>query len=174
MSVQIPVLETDRLRMRGLRADDFPFFCDMMKDEAVMRYIGGKAKTEEEAWTGFLRIIGHWQVMGYGYWMVEEKATGAALGEVGFVDFKRDITPSIKDEPEIGWVFAPAAHGKGYATEAAREAVRWGDEFFNGARMSCIIDPPHTASIRVAEKCGFKETARTTYEGGEIIVLHRG
>jgi len=39
--------------------------------------------------------------------------------------------------------------------------------------MSCIIDPPNTASIRGAEKCGFKETARTTYEGGEILILYR-
>ncbi len=173
MSDIVPVLETGRLRLRAITANDWPFLRDMWADAEVTRYIGGKPKAEEEAWTTFLRIVGHWQIMGYGYWMVEEKASGAPLGEVGFVDFRRDITPSLQGEPEIGWVFATASHGKGYATEAALEAVRWGDDFFDGARMSCIIDPPHIASIRVAEKCGFSETARTQYEGNEILILHR-
>lgn len=169
----IPELETERLRLRGLKMDDFPFFRDLWADASVTRYIGEKPKTEEQSWTMFLRMAGHWALMSYGYWLATRKSDGASLGVVGFVDFKRDITPSIKGEPEIGWVFSPAAHGHGYATEAAMAAIAWADERFNGARLSCIIDPPNTASLRVAEKCGFEETARTVYEGGEIVILHR-
>lgn len=169
----VPTLETERLIMHGPQADDFPAFAAMWADREVVRYITGDPIGEEEAWTGFLRVCGHWPIMGFGYWMVVEKATGAMLGEVGFVDFKRALTPSIKGEPEIGWVFGRAAHGRGFATEAAKEAVRWGDEHFGGARMSCIINTPHVASIRVAEKCGFKETVRTTYKDDAIVILHR-
>lgn len=168
-----PVLETGRLLMRGPEPDDFPAFAAMWADRDVVRYITKDPVNEEDAWAGFLRIAGHWPVMGYGYWMVLEKQTNTFLGEVGFVDFKRDMTPSIKGEPEIGWVFATAAHGKGYATEAAKAAVEWGDAHFGGARMSCIISTPHIASIHVAEKCGFRESARTQYKGDEIVVLHR-
>ena len=174
MSVQIPVLETERLRLRGRTMNDFPFFRDMWADPEFTRFIGGKPLSEEDTWTKFLRMIGHWEVMGYGYWVVEDRDDGELVGEAGFGEFKRDITPSIKTEPEIGWGFAPATQGKGYATEAAKAAIAWGDEHLGGARMSCIIDPPNTASIRVAEKCGFKEAARTTYQGGEILILHRG
>jgi RimJ/RimL family protein N-acetyltransferase len=169
----VPVLETKRLLMRGPEPDDFPAFAAMWADRNVVRYITKDPVNEEDSWTGFLRIAGHWPIMGFGYWMVLEKMMGVFLGEVGFVDFKRNMKPSIKGEPEIGWVFAKAAHGKGYASEAAKAAVEWGDAHFNHARMSCIINTPHVASIRVAEKCGFKETAKTIYKGDEIVVLHR-
>lgn len=169
-----PAIETPRLRLRGRTLDDFPFFREMWRDPEVTRYIGGKPQSEEEVWTKFLRMIGHWTMTGYGYWLVEEKETERPIGEVGFGDFKRVMEPSIKGEPEIGWVFTPSAHGKGYATEAALAAVDWGDGFFNGARMSCIIEPGNAPSARVAQKCGFTETARATYHGEDILLLHRG
>ena len=140
----------------------------------VTKFIGGEPKPEEDSWSKFLRMIGHWQALGFGYWIIEERETGALMGEAGFGDFRREMEPSLRGEPEIGWALAPEAHGKGYATEAAQAAIAWGDEFFGPVRMSCIIDPRHVASIRVAEKCGFKETARTTYHGDDIVVLHRG
>jgi RimJ/RimL family protein N-acetyltransferase len=173
IDLKVPVIETARLRLRGRTLEDFPFFLEMWKDPEVTRFIGGKPRGEEETWTKYLRMLGHWSVMGFGYWVIEERDSSKLVGEVGFGDFKRDMTPSIKGEPEIGWVLASFAHGKGYATEAALAAVRWGDERFGGARMSCIIEPEHFTSIRIAEKCGFKETARTRYGGDEIIVLHR-
>jgi len=174
IDLEIPVLETGRLRLREKRLADFPAFCELWRDPNVTRYVCGKPRTQEESWAAFLRMCGHWAVMGYGYWVVEEKASGEVIGEVGFGDFKRDITPSIKGEPEAGWVLATSAHGKGFATEAARAAIAWGDAHFNGARMSCIIDPRHTASFTVAGKCGFTQTARTTYRGDDIVLLHRG
>jgi RimJ/RimL family protein N-acetyltransferase len=170
---EVPALTTDRLVMREVRAEDFPAFAAIWADREVVRYITKEPLGEEDAWSGFLRMAGHWPVMGYGYWGVTERDTGALLGQVGFVDFKRAITPPLKGEPEIGWVFGRQAHGKGYATEAAKAALRWGDDHFKGARMSCIINTPHTASIRVAEKCGFQETGRAVYKGDNIVILHR-
>lgn len=170
----VPVLETERLRLRGYRGEDFPFFRDMWADPEVVRHIaGGKPRMEEETWTKFLRMIGHWRVMGYGFWAVEEKASGAPVGEAGFCDFRRDMTPSNRGEPEMGWALAAPAHGKGYATEAVRAALAWGDRRFAGKRMSCIIDPGNTASIRVAEKCGFKLAVRAVYHGEEILLFRR-
>ena len=170
---EVPVLETARLRLRGRTLDDFAFIREMWADPLVTKFIGGEPKPEEDSWSKFLRMIGHWQALGFGYWIIEERETGALMGEAGFGDFRREMEPSLRGEPEIGWVLAPEAHGKGYATEAAQAAIAWGDDFFGPVRMSCIIEPGHAASIRVAEKCGFKETARTTYHGEDIVVLHR-
>src|SRR5271157_4057024 len=122
-AVQVPVLETERLKLRGHRLDDFTASAAMWADPNVTRHIGGKPLSEEEAWTKFLRYVGHWALLGFGYWVVEEKATGNFVGEIGFADYKREMQSPVKELPEIGWVLAAWAHGKGYATEAAQAAI---------------------------------------------------
>jgi len=167
----VPVLETDRLKLRGHRLDDFAACAAMWADPVVTRHIGGKPLTEEESWTKFLRYIGHWSLLGFGYWVVEEKATGNVAGEVGFADYKRSIEPPI-DAPEIGWALASQFHGRGYATEAVRAAVGWGDGYFK-SRTTCIIHPENLASIGVAEKCGYRELRRTIYKEHPAVVFVR-
>jgi RimJ/RimL family protein N-acetyltransferase len=172
-AVQVPVIETARLKLRGHRLDDFTPCAAMWADPAVTRHIGGKPFTEEESWTRLLRYVGHWAVLGFGYWVVEEKATGSFAGEIGFADYKRKLEPSLKDVPEIGWVLANEAQGRGYATEAARAVIAWGDAHFGSSRTACIIHPENLPSIRVAEKCGYRESARTTYHGQPTTVFIR-
>lgn len=169
----VPVIETERCRLRAKTLEDFPFYRDLWADPEVTRFIGGGARSEEDTWAKFLRTAGCWKLLGYGYWALEEKSSGELIGQVGFGEFKRTLTPTLKGTLEIGWVLSPAAYGKGYASEAAQAAVRWGDEAFPGKVMSCIIDPAHAASIRVAEKCGFRETGRADYLGSEVVMMHR-
>src|SRR2546426_7424830 len=57
---EVPVIETERLRLRGHRPEDFPDCAAMWADPVVTRYIGGKPLSEEEAWTRTLRCLGHW------------------------------------------------------------------------------------------------------------------
>jgi len=169
----VPVLETERLKLRGHRLDDFAQCAAMWADPVVTRYIGGKAFTEEESWTRFLRYIGHWLLLGFGYWVAEEKGSGKFVGEIGFADYKRELEPSLKGMPEIGWVLASGAHGRGYATEAVRAAVEWGDGHFELGRTACIIAPENLASIRVAEKCGYREWQHATYKGRPTLMFVR-
>jgi len=145
----------------------------MWSDPEVVRHVGGTPLTEEECWTKFLRYLGHWSLLGFGYWVVEEKGTGAFVGEIGFADYKRDLQPSLKGVPEIGWVLASHAHGKGYATEAVRTIVVWGDAHFGPIRTACIIHPENHASIRVAEKCGYREWQNTTYKNHAVKIFIR-
>jgi RimJ/RimL family protein N-acetyltransferase len=173
-AVQVPVLETERIRLRGHRLGDLDACAAMWADPKVIRYTTRKPLTEEESWTRLLRYVGHWALMGFGYWVVEEKATGRFAGEIGFADFKRDVEPSLKGVPEIGWVLAPPAHGKGYATEAVRAAVAWCDANFGAVRTACLIDPENLASIRVAKKCGYREVQRTSYKDRPILMFVRG
>jgi RimJ/RimL family protein N-acetyltransferase len=79
----------------------------------------------------------------------------------------------VKELPEIGWVLAARAHGKGYATEAARAAIAWGDDHFSLSRTTCIVSPDNLRSIRVAEKCGYRNLELTQYKGKPIIVFVR-
>ncbi len=169
----IPVLETERLTLRGHRLEDFAACASLWADPIVTRYIGGVPLTAEEAWARLLRYSGHWTLLGFGYWVVEEKGTGTFLGEIGFADLKRDIEPPLGDIPEAGWVFSSAAHGQGYATEALRGILSWGEVHITATQTTCIIHPENAASIRVAEKCGYRETMRTTYKGKPASVFFR-
>lgn len=170
---EIPTLETDRLRLRGHRLEDFKDCLRLWSDPDVTRYIGGKPLNGEEVWARILRYAGHWRMLGYGYWLIEEKSSGLFVGELGFADFKRQITPSFDGIPEIGWALIPWAQGKGYATEALRRAVDWGDGHFGRIPTGCLINPDNAASIRVAEKGGYREFCRTFYKDHPAVVYRR-
>jgi RimJ/RimL family protein N-acetyltransferase len=120
-----PTLETDRLVLRAHRVDDFEPSAAMWGDEGVTRFIGGKPFTAEEVWQRMLRYPGHWALLGFGYWVLEEKATGDFVGEAGLLNLNRAIEPPLGDAPEAGWVLTPRVHGKGYATEAMTRALAW-------------------------------------------------
>ena len=138
-----------------------------------MRHILGRPSTREETWSRLLRYAGLWSLLGFGYWLVEERATGDFVGEVGLADFRRDIEPSLDGALEAGWVLHPDAQGRGFATEAVRAALDWSDGHLGRRRVACMVAPENTPSLRVAEKCGFREFARTTYKGEPTILLER-
>ncbi|MBN9258791.1 MULTISPECIES: GNAT family N-acetyltransferase [unclassified Mesorhizobium] len=168
-----PVIETERTILRAHRMSDFDAYAEMWADPLVTRHISGKPRTREESWLRFLRNAGLWSLLGYGFWAVEEKASGRFIGEAGFHDMKRDMQPSIEGVPEAGWAFAPLAHGRGLATEVVSRLLAWGDEAFGRGRIVCIIAPENTASLGVALKCGFDEILRTHYHDAPTVLLER-
>jgi RimJ/RimL family protein N-acetyltransferase len=166
-------IQTDRLNLREHTLQDFDALYAMWSEPAVYRHIIGHPATREEAWTRLLRYSGHWALLGYGYWVVEEKATGDYVGEMGFADYHRDIDPSLDGRPEMGWALKTAVHGKGYATEALQAITAWGDTHFAGKETSAMIAPENPASIRLAEKFGFVKKLETTYKGEPTLVFYR-
>jgi RimJ/RimL family protein N-acetyltransferase len=169
----IPVLETARLRLRANQPRDLAAFAAMWQQPQFYRYLGGQPLPEEEVWTKLLRHVGLWPMYGYGYWAVEEKATGDFVGAVGFGEWQRALEPSLKGWPEAGWVLAPHTHGRGYATEAVQAALTWADAHLAQPRTVCIIDPANEPSLRLAAGFGYQEFSRTVYKGSPIVVLER-
>ncbi len=167
-----PILETERLRLRGHALSDFDAVAAMWAHPDVVRHITGKPSTREESWARLLRYPGMWALLGYGFWAVEEKASGRFAGEVGFADFKREIEPEI-DAPEQGWSMAPWAQGRGYACEALAATIAWGEYHFGRRDFMCIISPDNAPSIRVAVKAGYREIARTTYKDTPTVMFRR-
>jgi len=168
----IPTLETERLILRGHGVDDFASCAAMWSDPAVVKFIGGQPSTEEQAWARLLRYVGHWELLGFGFWAIVERATAEFVGEIGAADFRRDVQPPIGNL-ETGWVLARAAHGKGYATEALRAVLAWLDATFPGKPTVCVIEPAHTASLHVAKKVGYEPIGTRTYHGDEVMILRR-
>jgi RimJ/RimL family protein N-acetyltransferase len=171
--VNIPVLETERLRLRAYQAADLPPLLAMWQQPQFYQYITGQPAPEEEVWPRLLRDTGLWAVCGFGYWAIEEKATGQFIGAVGFADFRRAISPALGEWPEAGWSLAPHAHGQGYATEALRAALAWGDAHFSQPRTVCIINVANQPSLRLAARVGYQEFGRTVFKNQPIVLLER-
>ena len=167
-----PIIETERLRLRPHAATDLDALVAMWGDPVVMRHILGRPSTREESWSRLLRYAGHWSLMGFGFWAMEEKGGTTFVGEVGLAEFQRQMEPTFDGDPEAGWVLSQAAHGKGYATEAMRAVVAWADREL-GCRTGCIVASENVASIRVAEKVGFSEWQRTAYKDESLIMFRR-
>ena len=154
---EAPKLTTDRLTLRAAVREDYETIVDIWSNPEVVRFIGGRAFTRHESWMRLLRQPGLWQMLGYGYWTVVETETDRMIGQMGFGDFKREISIDVSGIPEAGWVLHPDFHGKGFAREAMDAIINWGDRHLNAAQTCAFIDPSNTASILLAEKLGFAD-----------------
>ena len=140
-------LETERLLFRQWREDDFKYFQHYFSDENLSRFIGGML-TPEDAWRVMATYIGHYQLKGFGALALEEKETRNFVGTVGL--WKSEPWPEL----ELAYWLWPAAHGKGYATEAGVACRDFAKHALKAPSLVSYIDPRNHASIKVAERLG--------------------
>lgn len=164
--LDIPVLETERLVLRGLEPGDAPTLAAMHGDTETMRYLGGTIEpTLAEAYRRILIYTGHWALHGCGKWAVVEKASGALVGRTGYIDVPHDW-PGL----ELGWTMAREHWGKGYGTESAIAARDWAFDVLGAQRIVSMIHKDNVASQAVARKIG--ETFwKTWMNDGEEALL---
>ncbi len=148
--VQVPVLETDRLRLRPFRRDDLDPYAELYADREVLQHIGGGPEPWDRgrSWRHLAFIMGHWQLGGYGEWAIEHRASREFLGVVGFA------APEGWPGFELAWILARRHWGNGYATEGALAALSCGFLAWRKEKVISLIHPENRASIRVAERIG--------------------
>ncbi len=168
-----PQLETERLILRSHGTEDFPDCAAMWRDPQVTKYTIGAESPPQRTWQRLLAYCGHWTLLGYGYWAVESKSTGRYIGELGFADFHRELPASVHGLPEIGWALAVAAHGQGYASEAIRKVLEWGDTHLGVPATSCIIHRENRPSVHLARKFGYVTVVRAATDSDPVLVLSR-
>lgn len=167
-----PTIVTDRLTLAHHTPADLDDYAAMLADPVVCRHVGGRTFTREETWHRILRYVGHWQILGYGNWIVRETATGRYLGDVALMDSRRATDPVFEGVPEAGWMFTAAAQGRGFAGEAVAAMLDWADGQ-GMARTVCIIAPDNAASIRLAGHMGYALVAEGLYKADPILVFER-
>jgi RimJ/RimL family protein N-acetyltransferase len=167
-----PEIETARLHLRAATLADLEDVAALWADPEVVRFIGGQVSTREQSWARLLRYVGHWELLGYGFWAVIDRETGRYVGEVGIGRFERDIVPPLGDF-EAGWVLAPWAHGRGLATEAMQAVLAWTDAKFPSETTAALVDLPNVGSHRVATKLGYRELGHREYHGATCIAYAR-
>ena len=168
-----PTLTTARLVIGAHSADDFEAYQAMWADEAVYRYIGGAPSPRDEAWSRLLRLKGLWPTLGYGFFAIRDRATGAFLGEAGIMEMRREVSPRFEGTPEAGWGLTPAAHGKGLAHEAMTAILAWADEALAPPRLVAMIHPDNAPSLALAGRLGFRRFADTAYKARPVVLLER-
>ena len=137
----IPTLTTERLVLRPYRDEDFDAFAAMWSEAGVVQFVGGKPFSREDSWNRFLRNFGMWEHMGFGFFAVEERATGTFVGEVGFQERMRDIVPSMEGTVETGWAFRSVSPRQGFCDRGGERGARLG-----GRRTS-------RAALHRADRC---------------------
>jgi RimJ/RimL family protein N-acetyltransferase len=168
-----PVLTTPHLILRGHTVADYDRLAAMWADPVVIKHIGGRASTAQEAWFRLLRYMGHWPALGYGYWAVCDRESGLYIGDVGLADHKRGMHPEFDGTPEAGWVITPAMAGRGLATEATQAILDWCEASYGRTRTVCMIESVHAGSIRVATKLGYERFAEVAMPAGPVSVFQR-
>jgi RimJ/RimL family protein N-acetyltransferase len=167
------MIETARLTLRPPKLEDFEPIHAMRSDPEVVRFVGGKTLSREEAWHRLMRSAGHWSLLGYGLFVVVERASGAMVGEVGLMRGERSLGETFDPFPEAAWILARDHHGKGYATEAAQAAHDWFDRTQGARRTVCIINPQNAGSLQVAHKLGYRSFGTTCYHDDDLTMLER-
>jgi RimJ/RimL family protein N-acetyltransferase len=161
----VPVLETERLILRGWRYEDLVQWAALCADDEVMRWLGYDAGIgADEAWDEMAGLAGHWLLKGFGHWVLEERESGALVGRAGLL-FPPDW-PAL----ELGWTVARPRWGEGFAGEAARAAAGWAREQLEADHLISLIAPANARSIRVAEKLGMIEEGATRLRGFQLTI----
>lgn len=169
----VPMIETERLILRGMERADFPAIAEIWREPEVVRFIGGKPRSDSESWGAFLRNAGSWVLEGIGQWGVYRKSDAALLGCTGFFHARRGLGPDFDDVPEAGWVLSTAAQGQGYGPEAVAAAHGWFDTQPFGGSSGVMIDPAHQVSLALAAKFGYLRTRETEFGGDAVQLLAR-
>jgi RimJ/RimL family protein N-acetyltransferase len=147
----IPILETERLRLRGWRDGDRRPFAALNGDVEAMRFFPRPlAPGESDALID--RLTEGWRDRGFGVWAVERREDGAFVGAVGLAkpNFTAFFTPCV----EMMWRLSPAHWGRGYAVEAARASARFAFDRLSLSEVVAFTFTGNQPSRRVMERLG--------------------
>jgi RimJ/RimL family protein N-acetyltransferase len=170
------VIETERLRLRVPTLDDAAVIGVLVGDAEVVKFLGGQIAQPDEHEAIVERWLQRWTDHGMGPFIVERREDGSFVGRTGILvwDVRGWTHTGVPDpefaQPEVGWAFARAAWGNGYATEAARGVIEWARG--RGVRdLVSVIAPANVRSQRVAERLGATpgETVQLQDSGDAVV-----
>jgi RimJ/RimL family protein N-acetyltransferase len=157
-------IETARLRLRPLTADDEADLLRLGTDPEVMRFLNqGRPLTPEENRERLGVVLEHWRKHGFGIWAVIERGSGAFVGRCGLRH-----TEDLPDV-ELAYGIHKAYWGRGLMTEAAAASLACGFERLGFERIVAMALPENVASWRVMEKVGMVFQKRAPHKGLEHV-----
>jgi RimJ/RimL family protein N-acetyltransferase len=143
------LLETPRLTLTQLSALDEPALVTLYGDPVVMEFIepGGRPKARTAEFLA--RMNAQWAELKFGFLTLRERGAARIIGGAG-------LLVRLPGRPvELGYVLDRPFWGKGYASEACREVLRWGFSAHRPERIIADVMPANDASVQVLLKLGF-------------------
>jgi RimJ/RimL family protein N-acetyltransferase len=169
MTIAPRELLSERLRLRRWLPSDREPFAAMNADPRVMEYMPAVLlPSESDALAA--RIEAHFDRHGFGLWAVEIPGVAAFAGFIGLSipAFSAHFTPCV----EIGWRLAAACWNRGYATEGARAALRFGFHHLGLDQIVSFTIPANLRSRRVMEKIGMHRDAADDFDRPDMPEGH--
>lgn len=156
---EAPVIETERLRLRGLTADDFPVYERFYAAAEASGAYGGPLSSGM-AWRRLATDLGHWRLRGYGMWAITVKATGEMVGGAGL------YWPHGWPRCELTWWIIPTARRNRYAFEASRAVVAFAYAKLGWREVETHMNDANVAARNLALKLGGLVIARDVFPDG--------
>ena len=147
----VVVLETERLSLREVVADDAPFMLELLNSPGFLENIGDRGVRDEDQARAYIeeRVLGSYRDHGFGMWLAVQRSDAASVGLAGLV--RREGL----DMPDVGYAFVQQVWGKGYAQEAAAAVLAHAQGPMGIPKLAAITTPENFASMAVLRKIGF-------------------
>lgn len=157
------ILETPRLILRKMSVDDAAFMLTLLNDPSWLRFIGDRGvRTLDQARDYILQgAMANYARLGYGFYVVELKEMGIAIGMCGLA--KRDYL----DDADIGFAFLPDYCGHGYAFEAAVATLDFARYQLHLPRVVATTRLDNLPSSKLLEKSGMRLEKKFSHPDGD-------
>jgi len=159
----LSVLETERLSLRHLSADDAEFILNLVNQPSFVKNIGDRGVRTRADAVAYIQNgpVASYERFGFGLYLVELKAGGVPIGICGLL--KRDSLSNV----DVGFALLPEFWSQGYAVESAAAVMAHGRNVLGLGRIVAITAPHNHSSIKVLEKLGFRYEGLTSLSAGD-------
>jgi RimJ/RimL family protein N-acetyltransferase len=163
------VLRTRRLVLRRWKESDLLPFARINADQRVMEFMLG-TMTEEETRQSVEHMKKHFDAHGFGRWAVEITDSEKFIGFVGISipTYTLTFSPCV----EVAWRICADEWGKGYAPEAANEAMRDGFKRVGLEEIVSFTTLTNSKSRRVMEKLGMRYCSAEDFDHPMVPEAH--
>ena len=158
------IIETERLSLRPLSAQDSEFLIELLNEPSFIQNIGDRGVRTTADAQAYVQNgpAASYAKNGFGLNLVILRETGESIGICGLI--KRDTLDNV----DIGYAFLPRYWSKGYAVESTLAVKKYARDEVGLNRLVAIVDPANASSIRVLDKIGFAFEKMVKLSGDDI------
>ena len=164
------IIETERLRLREFNSTDGELIFELLNSQGWLKYIGSRSIATIDDAVNYIetKLQKGYRESGFGFYLVELKATGVKTGMCGLV--KREGL----DDVDIGFALLPQYENKGYAYESSMAVIQYAKNKLKINKLAAITMPSNLTSVKLLEKLGMKFDKKISLPGDpEELFLYK-